>query len=251
MAEATARLSAHSRDVGARTVTMKQLRDMPAPRPMGKQHKPVAHCDLLDALEAGVKDVLGARIAKMDLAVGRGGYGKRDAALFATLVLTKQGVPGTSYAIGLRQSNDRSMAIRMVAGMSVFVCDNMAMLGDTTFLREKHFGGLDLALEIGAGLETLRPRFKAMSDGVIRLQGEKLSDDRSKALMFDAFDRGVLPTRMLPAVAKEWREPRHREFEPRTAWSLHNAFTEVMKQLPVTVREARCQELGRLMGLGS
>jgi hypothetical protein len=29
-------------------------------------------------------------------------------------------------------------------------------------------------------------------------------------------------------VLDEWRKPRHREFESRTAWSLFNAFTGVM-----------------------
>jgi hypothetical protein len=30
-------------------------------------------------------------------------------------------------------------------------------------------------------------------------------------------------------VLKEWRKPQHAEFEPRTAWSLFNSFTEVFK----------------------
>jgi hypothetical protein len=30
----------------------------------------------------------------------------------------------------------------------------------------------------------------------------------------------------LPDVLKEWREPSHDEFGPRTRWSLFNAFTE-------------------------
>ena len=34
----------------------------------------------------------------------------------------------------------------------------------------------------------------------------------------------------LPAVLREWREPRHPEFrEGRTAWRLFNAFTEALK----------------------
>lgn len=244
-------MSAHSRKVGARKVTIAELRRMPEPRPLGEQHRPVAHATLLDTLEERVKAVLGANIAKMDLAVGKGGYGKKDAALFATLVLTQQGVGGTSYAIGVRQSNDRSMAVQMVAGMNVFVCDNMAFMGDTTFLHEKHLKGLELPEEIDRGLEQLKPKFKEMAEGVTRLRREKLTEDRAKAIMVDAFMGGVMPMRMLPAVMKEWAEPRHREFSPRTAWSLHNAFTEIMKGLPVTVRERRCQELGRMMGLGA
>lgn len=249
MTEAKARLSAHA---GARTITMERLRMIPEPRPMGGQHKPVAHATLLDTLEERIGEVLGCKVAKMDLAVGKGGYGKKDAALFATLVLAKQGVPGTAFAIGVRQSNDRSMAVQMVAGMNVFVCDNMAFMGDTTFLREKHLKGLDLVAEIDGGLGQLKPRFKALSDGVKRLQSKKITNGDAAEFMLDAVvGHGVMPLRMLPAVMKEWEDPSHREFEPRTMWSLHNAFTEVLKAVPVTVRERRCQELGRLMGLAS
>ena len=32
-------------------------------------------------------------------------------------------------------------------------------------------------------------------------------------------------------MLKEWREPSHDEFRPRTAWSLFNAFTEAHKSV--------------------
>ena len=40
---------------------------------------------------------------------------------------------------------------------------------------------------------------------------------------------GVVPNRTIPEVLKEWREPRHEEFQPRNIWSLFNAFTEALK----------------------
>ena len=35
----------------------------------------------------------------------------------------------------------------------------------------------------------------------------------------------------VPKVLGDWRKPRHEAFEPRTAWSLFNCFTETMKGL--------------------
>jgi hypothetical protein len=35
--------------------------------------------------------------------------------------------------------------------------------------------------------------------------------------------------RLLPDVIRQWRNPSHPEFQERTAWSLLNAFTEVLK----------------------
>ena len=42
-------------------------------------------------------------------------------------------------------------------------------------------------------------------------------------------DEAIAPS-AIPRVLKEYREPWHEEFMPRTAWSLHNAFTEVLKE---------------------
>jgi len=39
------------------------------------------------------------------------------------------------------------------------------------------------------------------------------------------------------------------EFRPRTAWSLHNAFTAVAKEMPITTRMPAIQELGRYFGM--
>jgi len=65
-----------------------------------------------------------------------------------------------------------------------------------------------------------------------RLSTYKLADidDRTAHdLVIRSCDVGVVPNRTIPEVLREWREPRHMEFEPRNAWSLFNAFTEALK----------------------
>jgi len=48
-------------------------------------------------------------------------------------------------------------------------------------------------------------------------------------LIIRAWGVGVCSNRLIPSVLHEWREPRHREFESRTVWTLFNSFTESMK----------------------
>jgi hypothetical protein len=50
-------------------------------------------------------------------------------------------------------------------------------------------------------------------------------------------DAGALPASSIPKVLHEYGEPFLPDFHPRTAWSLHNAFTEVMKEKPHLVPE--------------
>jgi hypothetical protein len=45
---------------------------------------------------------------------------------------------GIRFAIGLRNVNDKSMHVGMVAGYRVFVCDNTSFQGDFNPMLQKH-----------------------------------------------------------------------------------------------------------------
>lgn len=62
-----------------------------------------------------------------------------------------------------------------------------------------------------------------------------------------ACDVGVCSNRLIPAVLHEWREPKHRTFEPRNVWSLFNAFTETPKQGSLAELPRRTEALHGLL----
>jgi len=68
-------------------------------------------------------------------------------------------------------------------------------------------------------------------------------------MLQDVFAEGILPIRFLPEASSLYFEPFVDEFRPRTAWSLHNAFTAVAKEMPITTRMPAIQELGRYFGM--
>lgn len=57
----------------------------------------------------------------------------------------------------------------------------------------------------------------------------ELSPDRANSLILQAYEGGIIGARLLPDMIQQWRQPNHPEFKERTAWSLPNAFTEVLK----------------------
>jgi hypothetical protein len=59
---------------------------------------------------------------------------------------------------------------------------------------------------------------------------QDLTDDQADALILRAFEKGIVTAPFLPRVIREWRRPSFEEFEPRTAWSLLNAFTTVLSK---------------------
>src|SRR5207237_5514103 len=81
------------------------------------------------------------------------------------------------------------------------------------------------------------------------LKERELSDVQAKALIHDAFAQRLMPVRMLPAVSESYFEPKTPELQPRNAWSLHNAFTALAKDMPMSTCLEAIQDLGRLFGM--
>jgi Domain of unknown function (DUF932) len=224
-------------------VNRKDLIDIPTPEATDS-YFPVPHIQLVETLQA--------QLLRRMITIEREQFAVRadGSRLFATFDLAIHAEEKTSIAsLGLRTSHDKSLSIQIVAGMRVFVCDNLVLSGDFVALKRKHTSGLDLPGEIYGALDLYMQHHRKLVSHVSDLQARELTDEAAKAIMFDAFRQKVMPTRLLESVATNYFEPPHAEFQPRTAWSLHNAFTEVAKELPLNVRMRATQELGSFFGM--
>jgi hypothetical protein len=56
-------------------------------------------------------------------------------------------VPGMGKSLGFRHGNDKQMAIQIVAGGCVFVCDNMSLYGSTVVLKAKSTHGASISIK--------------------------------------------------------------------------------------------------------
>ena len=138
--------------------------------------------------------------------------------------------PDYTWVLGLRNSHDKTLTAGLVAGAQVFVCDNLAFSGEVSVSR-KHTSYIleDLPGLIGNALGRLLLMFKSQDQRVERYRTTRLNDADAHDLTIKALDSGVVCASKIPELLKEWREPRYREFEPRTVWSYFNATTEVLK----------------------
>jgi hypothetical protein len=237
--------------VDTAAVTRAQLAALP-PVEGTSTFKPIAHIELVQTLTKVLasRDI---RIEREQFAINQAGT-----RLFGTFDLSLNGISGSCASLGLRTANDRTMAIQMIAGLRIFVCDNLAFNGDMVALRRRHTSGLHLFSEVTEAIAKYERHYFTLKSEVASLKGLQLTDDRAKALIFDAiYKHNVLPPRFGKAVAQEYFEPRHAEFEPRTAWSLHNSFTEVIKTIrarkegdsALHLQIAASQGIGRVFGL--
>ena len=138
--------------------------------------------------------------------------------------------PDYSWVLGLRNSHDKTLPAGLVAGSSVFVCDNLAFSGEIEVSR-KHTSFIlrDLPALVKDALGKLVGKWFDQDRRIARYRDYRLTDADAHDLTIRALDSGAITNRMIPDVLEEWRRPRHEAFQPRNAWSWFNACTERLK----------------------
>ncbi len=134
------------------------------------------------------------------------------------------------WVLGLRNSHDKTFPAGIVAGASVFVCDNLSFSGEIKFAR-KHtrFILRDLPQLVERSIGLLLSKWHDQDKRIAAYKETSLRDTEAHDLVIRATDVGVCSNRLIPTVLHEWREPRHDAFEERNVWSLFNAFSESLK----------------------
>src|SRR5438552_10196127 len=224
-------------------VSRADLQSLATPEPT-ETFKPIPHIELVNML-ALVLQQKRIYIANEQFAVRRDG-----SVLFGVLQLAYGETGDGRAALGLRTSNNKTMSIQLCAGLSVFVCDNLAFRGDLIALNRKHTSGLVLRTELSNAVLRFQEHFGRLTSEIDVLKGQELTDTQAKAIIHDVFARGVFPIRLFREVSQAYFGPLA-EGAGCTRWILHNAFTVVAKEMPITTRMPAIQELGRYFGMSN
>ncbi len=190
--------------------------------------QPIAHKDLVDSLDEALA-LRRFRIVRSEFAASYDGM-----KLFGLLEINAA-TEGVRFAIGLRNSNDKSMRLGLVAGYRVKVCDNMMFQGDFNPLLAKHTKGLDLIESVSIGIDRIQRGFAPLQKAIETKRLIKISDDEARVLIYGAFLEEKFPISLIKDVHRNYFSPEWEDFRDRTLWSLENAFTESFKNLnPIT-----------------
>jgi hypothetical protein len=186
----------------------------------------VPHAEIVEALV----ETLGFRhigVVTEEYAVSKDGM-----KMFGVLDLDT-GMPGCRFSIGVRNSHDRSMRLAAVVGVRVLVCENMAFSGDFQPVLAKHSKHFSLQNALSIGVDQMQRDFDPMRKQVESWRDSQLSDMAAKLIIYRAFIESDLevPKHLARPVHDLYFSPQHEEFQPRTMWSLSNAFTSAFKQL--------------------
>lgn len=252
-----------SRPVPNGIVTLDQLRGLPEPLALGSRHRPVPHSLIVEAvigelsrreLPAGaMKWELTKEGARLD---GRLCLFKDDAKQAAQRQVLKESRAETYTGIDaeavqallpdhlkggfgatlvVSHANDRSQALRLGTAVEVFICNNLAV--DTTggeIIRRKHTGDEPWDARLATMIERALQGFGRFNRRIDAMRNERLTDERAKAMIYDAFTMQYPPLapHQFVEVGKTYFAHQTEDVGGTTRWDLHNAFTRCMRELP-------------------
>jgi len=222
-------------------ITRAELQYVPVPQSTAT-HQPLSHYEIVAAL----LETLGFRrieVVRDEYAVSRDGM-----RMFGVLDL-ELGMTGVRFSIGIRNANDKSMRLAMCIGYRVLVCDNMAFHGDFTPVLAKHSKHFSLVDAVSIGVDRMQRNFEPLAGHIELVRQTPLTDAAAKLIIYEAFVEGSLevPRHLARAVHENYFRPTHEEFEPRTVWSLSNAFTSAFKELDAVPQFRATAKLGTFM----
>jgi len=230
----------------ASTAKLTRLQLAAVPTPLGTAtHRPVPHAEVVEALV----ETLSFRhigVVAEEYAVSKDGM-----KMFGVLDLDT-GMPGCRFSIGVRNSHDRSMRLAAVVGVRVMVCENMAFSGDFQPVLAKHSKHFSLQNALSIGVDQMQRNFEPMRRQVEEWRSQQISTVAAKLIIYQAFVESDLdaPKHLARQVHDLYFRPSHPEFEPRTLWSLTNAFTSAFKELePIPQFKATAKLAGFLQSL--
>ena len=210
---------------GANVATREQVMATATPEPT-ETHYPVPHATMIETVEK--------HIVASGFTVDRQEYGlwNDGMRMFGVWCLghPQHVEKDWRLAIGLRNAHDKAFSASFGVGENVFVCDNMSFHAEIMVVRKhtryvlRDLDGMiaEAAGKLGAARVTTAERIAAY-------KATELTDVQVHDILVRSVDARVIANAALPKVLKEWRTPTHEDFAPRTAWSLQNAYTEVMK----------------------
>lgn len=221
-------------------VTRVELAALETP-PATETFQPIPHARLIECLEESLA-FRHIQIVRDEYAVSPDGM-----RLFGLLELNAE-FQGVRFAIGLRNANDKSMRLGMVAGYRVFVCDNMALGGDFKPLLAKHSKHFDLVESISIGVDRIQRGFPSLREMIDTMRTRQLSTDEARSIIYRAFMENRFPVKLMKAVHREFFiAPSYDEFKQPTMWSLSNAFTTTFKELAPVRQYEMTAKLGKFL----
>jgi hypothetical protein len=202
---------------GATAVNYDELRAIATPEGTDT-HIPVAHHEIVELIRYTL-GFYGHEIAEEHHAI------TQDGARYFGLLSLRSPYGEYTDTVGLRNSHDKSFPIGIAFGSRVFVCDNLAFIGDHV-IRRKHTvkAKRELPGLVTEIVQPLQQQRIAQNQTLLRYQTVPLTDTAADHAILTMYRNDVIGVQRIADVVEQWERPTH-DWGEKTAWRLFNAAT--------------------------
>jgi hypothetical protein len=217
-----------------RITSREDLKKFTTPAPRSDRHKPIPHFRLAQTLVDVLNDQ-GYTVVEEE-------YGANDKKMFGIMRLNN-----TEECVGFRHANDGTISNEFMVGRKLTVCDNLVFSGGAIIMKRKHTINLDLEEELQLAVIRFKKMQRVLSQQIESAQLLRLTTAGAKAQILDLMINETLPKKFIPIVHENYFNPPGPDCEGRTLWSLHNACTRAIRELPMRRKYAITSKLGALL----
>jgi hypothetical protein len=213
--------------------SLAQVEAVPVPQHT-RSWKPVPYADALGFLKTTINRQLPYELESEEYGLSKDGN-----QMFGVLTLDT-GDNAQGMAIGIRQSYNRSLALGIVVGAQVFVCDNLMFNGDAFKVVRKNTTNVwsDFRNLVHGQVGASQAHYETMQWETHGMKRIPVSESRGHELLGRALGERVLTPTQATVAFGDWRNARHEEFAPRNLWSFYNCMTEGLKKgRPATIMD--------------
>lgn len=198
---------------------------------------PWSHGDVLDAVGDAVSRA-GFKVERAEYSMSAGDQ------MFAVWEIDK-GDPESRFAIGIRNSIAKSLAVGICAGRRVFVCDNLAFSSSFVLFR-KHTNGLDideLFLMARTAMATVVPQWDHLKAWHERMKRVNLTIREESAITIAALRRNIIQAREFADFERLYHGNGAPAKYTATLHGWHGAVTELWNDKALMANAARQKAL--------
>lgn len=203
---------------GAEMVPYEDLRKVETP-PATKSHIPIAHHRLVDMVRHTLS-FYGHEVTEEAHGI------TEDGMRYFGLMSLKSAYGDYTDTVGLRNSNDKRFPVGISFGSRVFVCDNLAFIGEHTVMRRHTVNAVrDLPSLVMQIIEPLAEARDAQAKKFDGYKAAALTQALADHAIMRMFREGVINVQRIADVHEQYAEPKYPEWGTQTAWTLFNAAT--------------------------
>lgn len=214
-----------------------QILQVPIPKKTDS-YSPVPHKDVIEEIQENL-DKLGLSVKSKGYRTNKKGtqvVGNFDVGASHDLF---------DFRLAFRNSYDKSMSLAFVAGVSVMICSNGMIVGDTKFVR-KHTGSVlkEMRQRVGDAIKDFHSVMHQAGQDAYSMNKIDLDDTAVAELCGRFFmEQEIITSSQLNIIKDELKSPSFEDFEDQNLWSLYNHTTYALKKTHPTKYLDKHQDL--------